>query len=438
MEPCNICSRTHSYRRGLRWSTPQEEQTRTHKDHVFHLARYHFSMSDSATELPPVRIFLSYVRNDDASFTIVEPLKLRLQQLITALSGRPSQIFVDRNDIPLGENWREKIEAAVRHAYFFVPIYTGSYTQSQMCRDEFFLFQDAASQRDVNGLIIPIIWFGLETLRPEGEDEISDYVRAHQAAMFDQAWIEGPDSPPYRKNVTEIAKRILSVAPSVDKSLAEAEEREAGILIDSEGLPAGPAPSVPSLDHVSEEVEIDEEDGILELGADFENELLVLTESAESLGAAISDLGDLPDPPTGAQATNSSASKYMIQVASKMKGPALVIEDKGQEMFQATKRSDSLLRRIVQLAQHSDSPELIGKLHASLAEGVESLTETKAVAAQLDQLLSSMKTPEALSASIRRSVKPARRGIVAVQDSIQIIGEWAPVVESLVKPQDNM
>lgn len=70
-------------------------------------------------QLPSIRVFFSYVRADDANFNFIEPLRTMLKQLMSGLSGRPVEVFVDRHDISLGENWREKIENAVRQSYFF-------------------------------------------------------------------------------------------------------------------------------------------------------------------------------------------------------------------------------------------------------------------------------------------------------------------------------
>lgn len=396
-------------------------------------------MSDSpAATLPPIRIFFSYVRADDESFTIVRPLKQLLGQLITALSGQPAEIFIDRDDIPLGTNWREKIESAVRQAYFFIPIYTGSYPQSEACRDEFFLFQEAASQLEASKLIIPVAWFGLSTLRPEGEDEISDYIRSHQTVFFEEAWIQGIDSAPYKASVFRIAQRILEVSPAVDEALANAEELEAAISIASEpgeseveSVQNKPRETTPDIRDESDN------DGLFELATKFTDEVSILTETAEALGSSLSELGELPPPPQNTNLSPNAASRYMIQIAATMKQPSLDIEENGQKMFQAAKRSDGIFRQIVRTTLRSESPDLIKNVYSSLHESVESLETTKTVADQLEQLLTSLKAPEALSASIRRSIKPARQGILAVQDSIRLVSEWPVVLDSLLEPTNS-
>ncbi|MFE1084535.1 toll/interleukin-1 receptor domain-containing protein [Brevibacterium sediminis] len=388
-------------------------------------------MTHLVVDLPPVKIFFSYVRADDKSFSIVAPLKENLKQLIKALSGRPADIFIDRDDIGLGEDWGNAITTAVQQAYFFIPIYTGSYPQSDACREEFLKFRETAAQRNADKLIIPIVWFGVDTLLPEGEDDISDYIRAHQAASFEQAWIQGIDSAPYKENVLKIARRILEVAPEIDSALARAEQLEAGSLGAARDAAVGAPEYRPSGDALNSDDLEDEEGGIIELSQNFEAEIAVVTESANTLGEALSNFSNVPEPPSDNNSSANTISKYLIRVASAMQEPAQTIEKQGQRLFYATQNSDSLLRRIIRLTENSESPEMISTLHASLATGVASLSETQEVAGQLDELLGSMKTPEALSASVRRAIKPARQGIVAVQDAVRLIGEWPDLVASL-------
>lgn len=241
--------------------------------------------------------------------------------------------------------------------------------------------------------------------------------------MFDEAWIEGVDSAPFRRNVLTIAQRIISVASDIDAALANSEEQEAGNHNRSvvRTLP---------LTEVDEE-EVDEADGLIELSDAFTNELSKMTEDAGPLAQAISDLGDIPQMPAEAKSSPRAASKYLIRVAEKMKQPSLVIDARGQSLFQAAKRSDGLLRSLLRTARLSGSSDLIAQVYGPLSEGVKSLSEIESVGGQLEGLLESMKTPEALSASIRRAVKPARQGIVAVQDAIGLITDWPDLIETL-------
>lgn len=394
---------------------------------------YPHNMNSPKNPLPPIKIFISYVRNDDENFNFVDPITKRLRQMITGLTSRPVEIFVDRQDINLGDNWRETIEQAVRCSYFFVPIYTGSYPLSAACREEFALFRDTASRIDVTGLIIPVLLLGMDSLREEGEDDISDYIRNHQSVDFQQAWENGTESPEYRTAIGAIARQVRDRAPEIDAALALAEEIGAGkqpenVIQQSIALLEVPDEILDEQTRLDDDIA--EEIGILELSTEITEQISVIEKSAEAMGQALFGLGEIEAPPETESATQADMSKYMIRVASRLKEPAKDIEKNGVKLLAATSESDQLLLQLVKLVRYSGSPEMMDSMTKGLYAGVSSLEETREVAEQLEELLDSMRVPEALSASIRRSLKPARRGITAVQDAIRIMTDWPQVFKT--------
>lgn len=46
------------------------------------------------------------------------------------------------------------------------------------------------------------------------------------------------------------------------------------------------------------------------------------------------------------------------------------------------------------------------------------------VSAQMADFLESLATPEKLSGALRKSLRPARRGVTAVQDAVSLIQGW--------------
>lgn len=67
-------------------------------------------------EQPSIRAFLSYSHADDAEFGIVDPLVKKLKAYVRAKSGRALDIFVDRESIGWGTDWRESISSSVESA----------------------------------------------------------------------------------------------------------------------------------------------------------------------------------------------------------------------------------------------------------------------------------------------------------------------------------
>jgi len=59
--------------------------------------------------------FLSYVRSDDAhEFGRITELRRTLEGEVRMQTGKAFHIFQDRNDIAWGEQWKERIESALR------------------------------------------------------------------------------------------------------------------------------------------------------------------------------------------------------------------------------------------------------------------------------------------------------------------------------------
>src|SRR6516164_4758365 len=73
-------------------------------------------------EREPVAFF-SYVRSDDAhDFGRISELRRSLEGEVKMQTGFAFHIFQDRNDITWGEQWKERIESALRGVTFLIPI----------------------------------------------------------------------------------------------------------------------------------------------------------------------------------------------------------------------------------------------------------------------------------------------------------------------------
>lgn len=372
-------------------------------------------MTTKPAALPPIRIFLSYAHSDNEIFPFAEPLKKMLEQMIESTSGRPAEVFFDRKDISLGENWERVIEGAIDSSTFFLAAYSATYIQRDQCRREFIDFRLSSERTDTEKLLIPITLFGLKSLKPAGEDSISDYVRDHQAADLSNAWIEGADSAPFRAAVSAIVERVISATEEIEEALSQVEESVAS-------FDANPH---------NEGESSDDEDGFIELGATFTETLEKLTAESEELSDAITGLADLPKPPDP-QSGNSlaTASRYMIQAAMALKDPALRIESSGEKILSLALSADRDLRKMLLLATISRSEGLELDVTTIFA-GVDRMSELDPVVTQLQSLLDSMKTPEIMSASVRKSLRPARNGITAVQDALRVVAQWSDAVNSM-------
>ncbi|OAV51212.1 toll/interleukin-1 receptor domain-containing protein [Enteractinococcus helveticum] len=391
-------------------------------------------MSEISIDRPPIQIFLSYTRQDDTVFGFAKPLKESLETILKVMSGRPTAVFLDRESIELGDNWHEKIQQGVYSSLIFLAVYSANYVESDACREEFMLFQDQSTRLHVSRLLIPIALLGYESLAPENQDEISDYVRAHQFVDYKQAWIQGTDSAAFRQVVSDIATRVVQALESAEDTLAQTEEQLADQALHPNEVDESAGAEVSQDTSSPKATEIDyssqEEWGLLDLNVALHDNLSAITDETQELGDALSEFQNMPPQPANGRDPRV-ASKYMFQVAQALKDPSLRIGEHGKNLLDKVRDSDRVLARIISLLLEGGSEEQILRVHSDLSENVETLAELDQMVGQMQQILDSMKSAEMVSASIRKVLRPARSGITAVQDSARVITRWPEMVNSL-------
>jgi cobaltochelatase CobT len=85
--------------------------------------------------------FLSYVRSDDYhEGGRITRFRERLEGEVKIQTGKPFEIFQDRNDIQWGQQWEERINQSLADVTFLIPILTPSFFESPSCRNEFNAF----------------------------------------------------------------------------------------------------------------------------------------------------------------------------------------------------------------------------------------------------------------------------------------------------------
>ena len=85
--------------------------------------------------------FLSYAHFDDSH----ENGKLRifaekLSGEVRVHWGEEFPIFIDRNNLKWGQEWKERIDESLDGVTFLISIVTPGYLKSEWCRREFFRF----------------------------------------------------------------------------------------------------------------------------------------------------------------------------------------------------------------------------------------------------------------------------------------------------------
>jgi hypothetical protein len=85
--------------------------------------------------------FWSYVHADDEmDWGRISNLARDIVGHYEGLRAEKIELFLDRDDLHWGDQWRHKIDAALSNVAFFVPVITPRYFASAECRRELQFF----------------------------------------------------------------------------------------------------------------------------------------------------------------------------------------------------------------------------------------------------------------------------------------------------------
>lgn len=359
--------------------------------------------------------FISYRRDDNASFRrVVDRLHEDIGNTYEARTGRVLNLFLDRDSIGWGEDWREKIRSSVQAATVFIPIVTMRYFTSQACRDELFAFHEAAKNLGVTELLLPIILMGAENITKDDERPEVQLIESLNYKNIEPSFRAGYDSPEWLQIIGEIVADLVRGLKAAEDALSAEDARAAASAEDPE-LPV-------DADGDEETVEGD----ILEvssMAAEFE-EITALTEKANE-GVVL--LGEVASSVLGGvdfeKMTPKQVNAHMFKVAQAFSAPAKQLEADGKALEERMTEIDARLRRLVSelRAIKSDNAQ---ELLTNMITGFGETAELEEVGAQMESLVGEMKFASMMSVAIRNSLKPAIRGVRSVQTAVSTFNGW--------------
>jgi hypothetical protein len=168
--------------------------------------------------------FWSYVHKDDSSDggRIVR-LAHDIVDQFEMITGEHIELFLDRDTITWGSNWRNVIYSNLESVAFFIPVLSPRYFQSQQCRRELQLFGRKAKELGVSDLIMPLLYVDIPSIHAEDpEDDAIALVQKFQWVDWMELRFSDPMSSDYRRKVFELAKRIAQINESLQASAATA------------------------------------------------------------------------------------------------------------------------------------------------------------------------------------------------------------------------
>lgn len=380
--------------------------------------------------MPSIAGFWSYAHHDDESDGgRILALARRLEAEYNLLTGESLELFIDESTLMWGDDWRERIAAALERVTFFIPVITPTYFRRPECRKELLRFAREARERQAERLILPIYYVEVPELESDATpaDEAMAAVRPFQREDLRRLRLEDQASAEYRLLINGLAHRIIYIA-------REAEEANGGVSgVGGASIRTPPEQPSPTAVASGPQEPQEEAEFFLEKMARGEEALGGLKAPLEAMGEDIRTLGSLSQEATQEMEDADDAGKpgfasrlaVASRLASRLEEPAKSMEHHAQEYVSRLYEVDPLANQLLDWALKSNSEEE----KESKDSFLKSILDLSAVTAETSEITSSLSRSLEESAGFSRDLRQPLRiyqtSLRNIHDAQALIEQWA-------------
>lgn len=368
--------------------------------------------------------FWSYVHKDDqADGGRIVQLAHDLTDQYEMITGETINLFLDRDSLSWGDDWREKIDRGLQTAVFFVAIVTPRYFMSSECRRELQTFAREAERLGVRDLILSIVYIDVPGLLDDTtQDDAIKLVKKFQWEDWRELRFADISSGEYRKTVAKLAQQLVNANRKI---LAQ----EPPVAVDTTA-PLGP-------DNSGEKS--GEEPGLIDILAIGQEALPALTETTQAITVELSRFNEFTNAATESMKRSDEAGEGPI-------GRRTVIRTLAQNLAEPTSRILELANRYS--SQMYDVDTSVRFLISAAPREVENDPNAKAVictffgtlkdmakgarvlAETLGQMTQSLTQGESLSRDLRPPIQTMKQAITILVEASSVTDEWVRAIEA--------
>lgn len=363
--------------------------------------------------------FWSYVHADDeAEGGRISCLARDITNQYQMLTGETISLFLDKDALEWGENWRDKIDSNLASVAFFIPVLTPRYFMSPECRRELQFFARRAADLGIKELILPMYYINV----PAIEDKTTADVLIELVCTFQ--WEDWRDlrfldvtSERYRRGVARLATRLV-------EANRRAEETLAAILPHVDEVPEG---------------KIDESPGIIDKLANTEETLLKWPETFEAIKGNVEQIAKIMRESTDdIQRANSQGKGFAARLivarrmALQLGEPTKNIWSLSNEFVSQVHNVDEGFRIIIERApaEIKDNPDAKANF-CDYFKKVRELTASLHYALETTRgMINAIEPLERMSRDLRPVLRQLRQGLTIMVESREVIDEWIQLIES--------
>jgi hypothetical protein len=356
--------------------------------------------------------FWSYVHADDeAEGGRIRRLAAAIRNEYTVLTGDELTIFVDREDIAWGDQWRRRIADALEGTTFFIPVVTPRYFKSDECRRELLTFAMHAESLGVSELLLPLVYAEVPGLAEGSDDEAVALIARTQFERWTLLRLQDEEAPEYRQGINKLALRLMEIAESL--------RRDAAVT------PV--APSQP----------VDGEPGIVDILADAEAALPRWVETLEKFTPVLEEIGELASETATRIEKSDHAGKGFAgrivairALAARLDPLASDVLELGTSYASELVTVDSGILTIIRQADaeatSAEARDEVCDLFNSIRQAAEA---SRANVASLDELIGSLREGAKMSRDLRAPLRNMEDGLRRVMDGQAVMDEWIRLID---------
>ena len=388
--------------------------------------------------------FFSYVHDDDENDggRIVQ-LGRDIVSELKAISGDDElELFLDRENLHIGDHWRPKVDDALSNVSFFIPILTPRFFRRAECRRELQFFMDQAKLLGISEIIMPVLYIDTPELHDStSSDSLIKLLQGVQWESWTEVRAEGRSSSTYRKGIERLGQELdrrRKLVESTDIIPAATEfEKRVNLKFEEKSQPLVKI-SKTDASLISPDIEGDEV-GTLEILGAMEDAFPRITQTLSDISVEIGIFNEIITNATnefqhGNREGKGFAWRLQIarHVAIKITEPIDRIEDLGRKYLSDLHEIDTgfrvLLPKIVE-----ESNEDLEALHSTklyFQSVREMYVSSKSSKDSILAMVDSFKPIENLSKDLRPPLRKMRSTFVSMSEAQVVIQEWMSMIET--------
>ncbi|WP_312678264.1 TIR domain-containing protein [Microbacterium sp.] len=362
--------------------------------------------------------FWSYVHaDDDAESGRIAQLARDVVAQFEMLTGESISLFLDRDRLQWGDDWRPKVDASLSSIAFFVPVITPRYFMSKECRRELNYFARQAQRLGIEELVLPVLWIDVPGLHDDDPtDELLALVKRFQWSDWTTLRFSDLGSGEYRKAVADLAARLVQA-----NSAAEAAAK--------------------SLDIDAVEAEPDDNDlGTLDKLGVMEESLPHMTEILNQVGSTIEEIGLAMQGATSDIESNTNPSAALatrLRIARKLAGelaaPASSIRTLGNDFSSSLNDVDEGVRIIIARAPEEvrESPQSRSEFEGFFDAIRGMVTQSEVGLGAVANMIAQLEPIEKMSRDLRQPLRTLREGLTLFVDGLTVMRGWVSLIDEI-------